>query len=360
MSLSMPSRRLIRGAPIPSTTTTAAVTSLLPALQSLTLTPPSSRRSLSTTPSQQWFWNKKQSKKDLETPLEAQASSSRHARQDLMNRLANRIEAPSIFEDEVAPTLKAEQSQQSAAQQKALAKKNRKHFTEAGASLAKSLLARSVDPDPRSRVRWERKMLIRQIHNGTNPYSTEPRDLRIKRTERQLLSKSPWLATSVKKLVKLAHQIQGKSVSEALVQMRYSKKKMAKEVKFQLEQARDLAIVERGMGLGEAQGTILPDEEAIKIQNKDGKWLKINDPTKMYVAEAWVNRGPWRSFQADYVSRGRIFRKQKPSTSISVVLKEEKTRIRQHEEREHRKKKQGPWVHLPDRPISAQRPHYSW
>lgn len=187
-------------------------------------------------------------------------------------------------------------------------------------------MVRAVDPDPRSRVRWERKMVIRQVQRGTNPYSKEPRAERIARTERALTSRSTFLPTSVKKLVHLAHQIQGKTVAEALVQMRFSKKKMAQEVKYQLELARDMAVAERGMGLGETQraaevaagaveGTAVKDVESIKIQDKDGKWVRIDDPTRMYIAEAWVNRGPLRGRRPDYRARGRVFIKEKPSTS---------------------------------------------
>lgn len=188
-------------------------------------------------------------------------------------------------------------------------------------------LARAVDPDPRSRVRWERKMVIRQVQRGTDPFSREPRAARIARTERQMTTKSPFLATSTKKLVKLAHQIQGKTVAEALVQMRFSKKKMAQEVRYQLELARDLAVAERGMGLGakralaaegegegEASG-IQANGETVEIQTKDGKWVKIDDPTRMYVAEAWVNRGPWRGKVPDYRARGRVNIKHRPTTS---------------------------------------------
>lgn len=174
---------------------------------------------------------------------------------------------------------------------------------------------RSVDPDPRSRVRWERKMLIRSVHQGTDPFSQESKEAKIKRTERELLSKSPLLATSVKKLVMLARQIQGKTLEDALVQMRYSKKKMAAEVKVQLELARDMAVVERGMGLGKVTGELLDEGEEIKIQTKSGKHLAISDPTRMYVAEAWVNRGPWRGRQLDYRARGRAYMKMRPSTS---------------------------------------------
>jgi hypothetical protein len=42
------------------------------------------------------------------------------------------------------------------------------------------------------------------------------------------------------------------------------------------------------------------------------------------------------------------------------VLKEEKTRIREHKEREEKKANKKPWVHLPDRPIYRQSQYYSW
>ena len=45
---------------------------------------------------------------------------------------------------------------------------------------------------------------------------------------------------------------------------------------------------------------------------------------------------------------------------ITVVLKEEKTRIREHKDREREALKAYPWVHHPERPITGQRPYYSW
>ena len=43
-----------------------------------------------------------------------------------------------------------------------------------------------------------------------------------------------------------------------------------------------------------------------------------------------------------------------------MILKEEKTRIREYEERLTKEKAKGPWVHLPNRPVHHQRPYYSW
>lgn len=45
---------------------------------------------------------------------------------------------------------------------------------------------------------------------------------------------------------------------------------------------------------------------------------------------------------------------------ISFVLKEERTRIREYDEARAKEARQGPWVHLPNRPITAQRPYYTW
>jgi hypothetical protein len=45
---------------------------------------------------------------------------------------------------------------------------------------------------------------------------------------------------------------------------------------------------------------------------------------------------------------------------ISFRLKEEKTRIRIHDEKKVKERQRAPWVHLPDRPVHGQRPYYSW
>ncbi|KAK1507028.1 uncharacterized protein CCOS01_16286 [Colletotrichum costaricense] len=213
-------------------------------------------------------------------------------------------------------------------------------------------MAWRLDPDPRSRLRWERKKVIQMVRK--NGHVT--REERIAQTEKKLSHKSPFLETSVKKLVHLARQIQGKSLEEAVLQMSYSKKKMAAEVKYQLEEARDLAVVTRRMGIGRVATNVQP----IKIQTKEGKTMTITDPTRLYVAEAWVGRGPWRAKELDYKGRGRFGIMQSPSTSISIVLKEEKTRIREHTEKLAKQARRKPWVHLPDRPVTAQRPYYSW
>ncbi|KAK2596639.1 39S ribosomal protein L22, mitochondrial [Conoideocrella luteorostrata] len=215
-------------------------------------------------------------------------------------------------------------------------------------------MAMVTDPDPRSRIRWQRRKVIQMVRSNGNISKEE----RIKMTERQLLHKSHFMPTSVKKLVMLSRQIAGKNVDDAITQMTWSKKKMAAEIKYYLEEARDLAIAQRGMGLGKVNGETLG--KARKIQTKDGKWIEVTDPTRMYIAQSWVGRGPWRGKEIDYKGRGRMGVIQHPSTSFTILLKEEKTRIREYEEREAKKTAKGPWVHLPNRRVTGQRPYYSW
>lgn len=165
----------------------------------------------------------------------------------------------------------------------------------------------------------------------------------------------------MKKLGPLARQIAGKNIDDAILQMRFSKKKAAKDVKEFLEQAKNEAVVIRGMGLPKAEG----EEQGnlpVTITLKDKKRLTINDPSSIYISQAWVNRGPYgRDF--DHRARGNINILRPPYTGISVVLKEEKTRIREWQEREQREVKRRetkPWVQLPDRKVTAQNQYYSW
>ncbi|ENH62756.1 54S ribosomal protein L22, mitochondrial [Fusarium oxysporum f. sp. cubense race 1] len=181
----------------------------------------------------------------------------------------------------------------------------------------KENMAMVVDPDPRSRVRWQRKKVIQMVR----------RNGRLTREERIQISQE-------------------------------REKKMAAEIGYYLEEARDLAIAQRGMGLGKVNNEILKTPK--KIQTVDGKWIEIEDPTRMYIAQSWVGRGPWRGKRIDYKGRGRMGIIRHPSTSLTVLLKEEKTRIREYEERVEKKNKKGPWVHLPNRPVYGQRPYYSW
>lgn len=171
-----------------------------------------------------------------------------------------------------------------------------------------------TDPDPRSRVRWQRKKVIQMVRRGGHL----TREERIAMTERSLTHKSEWIPTSTKKLVMLARQIAGKNIDDAISQMQWSKKKMAREVKYHLEEARDLAIASRGMGLGAVNGETAGkrNDKPTKIQTKDGKWLEVSDPTKMYVADSWVGKGSWLGKEIDYKGRGRMGVIKHPKASM--------------------------------------------
>jgi ribosomal protein L22 len=119
------------------------------------------------------------------------------------------------------------------------------------------------------------------------------------------------MKTSTKKLGMLARQIAGKPIEDAIVQMRFSKKLVAQDLMKQLEYSRDLAIVNRGMGLGKVDGTA---GEPVTIQLKDGKRKKIEDRTGIYIDQAWVGRGSY-TYAPDYRGRGRVNRLRCPWTS---------------------------------------------
>ncbi|KAF7719717.1 Uncharacterized protein PECH_008903 [Penicillium ucsense] len=219
----------------------------------------------------------------------------------------------------------------------------------------KNRMQLALNPNPQAQMRWEKKMITSQIRKR----GRVSKEVQIKRTERESLSKSHWFKTSVKKLGPLARQIAGKPLDEAILQMRFSKKKAAKDVLGHLEHAKNVATVRAGMGLGLPTGT---SAEPVTVTLKSGERKKITDPTSIYVQQAWVNRGPY-GFGMDHRARGQINRLRPPTAGLSLVLKEEKTRIREWQQREAdvlRKRKAQLWTQLPDRKISAQNQYYSW
>ncbi|KAK4979409.1 39S ribosomal protein L22, mitochondrial [Elasticomyces elasticus] len=239
-------------------------------------------------------------------------------------------------------------------------------------------MAARLDPDPVARKRWERKMVIRQLRHGARLNKTQF----VKRTERESLSRSHNFKTSVKKLGMLSRQIAGKTIDDAIAQMRFSKKKVAQQVLKHLEHARDEAIVKRGMGLALVQaptrasesldsisGTSTsttsssPAEAPTEIQLKNGKRHAVTDLSKIYVDQAWVGRGPF-GLLPDYRARGRVYTMRPPFTSLSVLLKEEATRVREYGDREEKRRRlllgRKPWTQLPDRKLIGQRQWFSW
>ncbi|KAJ6782661.1 hypothetical protein PWT90_00214 [Aphanocladium album] len=265
-------------------------------------------------------------------------------RQKFLDRNMNAKTENNIFQDEIETATAAEEK---AAQSGAQGSAPREQKTRENTAMV-------VDPDPLGRMRWQRRKIIQMVRNN----GRLTREQKLMRTERQLLHKSPLIATSVKKLMMLSRQISGKSVDDAITQMTWSKKKMAAEVKYYLEEARDLAIAQRGMGLGQVNGELYDSPK--KIQTREGKWVEVTDPSRMYIAQSWVGRGQWRGRSLDYKGRGRTGIIHHPATSLTVLLKEERTRVREHEEREAKKASKGPWIHLPNRRVHGQRPYYSW
>ena len=168
-------------------------------------------------------------------------------------------------------------------------------------------MAAALDPDPSSRERWERKMVIREITKRGR--LTKAQELM--RSERISHSKSHNFKTSVKKLGPLARQITGKPLEEAIVQMRFSKKKAAQGVREHLVHARNEAVVRRGMGLGKEEGF-----KTVQIKTKDGKRLKVDDPSRLYIEQAWVGKGDYGS-SPDHRARGQINIMKNPTTRKS-------------------------------------------
>ncbi|KAJ5103678.1 hypothetical protein N7532_004207 [Penicillium argentinense] len=260
--------------------------------------------------------------------------------------------ASSIFADDVGapsgprPGRKKEQIQEQTAEQADVPLEERD----------KKRLQMALNPNPRAQLRWEKKMVAREIGKR----GRIPERVQIQRTERESLSKSHWFKTSVKKLGPLARQIAGKNIDEAILQMRFSKKKAAQDVLGHLEHAKNVAMVRAGMGLPVAAESERP--KPITVTLKSGERKKISDPTSIYIQQAWVNRGPY-GFGMDHRARGQINRLRPPATGLTVLLKEEKTRIREWEKREAealRKRASQLWTQLPDRKISAQNQYYSW
>ncbi|KAF2477111.1 ribosomal protein L22 [Lindgomyces ingoldianus] len=249
---------------------------------------------------------------------------------------------------------------------------------QAEAARAWELSQAKLDPAPRSRRRWERKIVIRSLRRRGR-ITDEIKKLR---TERQLLYKSPFLPTSVKKLTKLMRQIQGMTVEEALVQLRFSKKKVAVDVTKGLQSARNEAVVARGMGLleqpdqaekgaGKAKGLkgdftwddiateARKKREGTTIELKGGKTKVVKNPTDIYIDQAWVGKGEEQK-SPEYRARGRVNLLTHRSTSFSVLLKEEKTRMRISDEIKKKRDNRKLWVPLPDRAVTSQRQYCLW
>jgi ribosomal protein L22 len=220
----------------------------------------------------------------------------------LAERLTNRTQGATIFDEEI------KDQQQSAQHSASKGKKTSGGGSPLSYSKMKEHMERALDPDPRWRIRYQKKKIMQSVRSGGKLSKQEV----IKRTEKEVTSTSDVLPTSTKKLVHLSHQIVGKTVDEAITQMRFSKKKMAREVRYQLEEARDMAIASRGMGLGVPNGELLAKPRI--ILTKDGSKVEVQDPTRLYVDQSWVTKGPYRGFRIQYHARGRMSQMWRPTT----------------------------------------------
>lgn len=198
------------------------------------------------------------------------------------------------------------------------------------------LISMNVDPAPNARKALERKLVIASVKRHGRMTKAQ----KILRTERQSLFKSQLLPTSAKKLQKVINQISGKTVTEALVQLRFSKKKVARDVIKGLEIAQNEAIVGRGMGLqgeekavnrwlkqregtdagkvrdlwdyktSDADAAAKPKVKAARagvttVELKDGSKKVVRDPSEIYIDQAWVGRGQsWKS--PEFRARGQV------------------------------------------------------
>jgi ribosomal protein L22 len=169
-------------------------------------------------------------------------------------------------------------------------------------------MERALNPDPQWRHRWLRKKTMQMVRKN----GRLTKDEKIQLSERELRYQSEPLPTSVKKLMLLSRQLAGKTVGRAITQMRYTKKKMGPDLVYILKEARDRAVVERGMGLGRQGNEIL--DKTKKIQDRDGKWMYVRDPTRLYIDQAWVGKGPWRGARPNFHGRGRQSLMWSPST----------------------------------------------
>jgi ribosomal protein L22 len=201
----------------------------------------------------------------------------------------------------------------------------------------RKLLSMNLDPDVKARRHLERKLVI----SGVKRHGRMTKAAKLLRTERQSLYKSHFLPTSTKKLQKVVNQIAGKTVSEALVQLRFSPKRVARDVIKGLEIAQNEAIAARGMGLAGEETALrrwngqraatdagkAKDSWNYKLSEKDGKAgaeklkapyhkeqmieLKhggkklVRDPSEIYIDQAWV--GPGESWASpEFRARGAI------------------------------------------------------
>lgn len=236
----------------------------------------------------------------------------------------------------------------SAAEKEKLQARYRRRQEQAKQQEERELMNMTIDPDQTARKRLERKLVI----SGVKRHGRMTKSQKLLRTERESLYKSHNLPTSTKKLQKVVNQIAGKTIPEALVQLRFSKKRIARDVIKGLEIAQDAAIVNRGMGLAGEEAAVSrwnkqreatdagkpkdtwdyktsSDDSGIEvtkpkvpffkdttIELKDGRKKVVRDPSEIYIDQAWVGPGEsWKS--PEFRARGAINMLKHRTTSMS-------------------------------------------
>jgi ribosomal protein L22 len=193
----------------------------------------------------------------------------------------------------------------------------------------RELYAQRLDPVPEHRRRYERRTVIKDV----TKHHRVTKAIKLARTERQLRWRSRDLPGSTKKMTRIMHLIVGKTVEEALVQLRFSPKRIARDVLKGLQIARDEAMTRHGMGLGASASPLTPEssqpyladgsnirpwKKGQLIELKDGTKKRVHDPSEMYIDQAWVGKGT-ESRSPEFRARGRINMLTHRSSSMSVV-----------------------------------------
>lgn len=175
-------------------------------------------------------------------------------------------------------------------------------------------MAAALDPKPWARAQWQRKKVIQAIQSRGRISRTE----QILKLERFHMHGSDFFKTSVKKTMPLTRQIAGKSVEDALVQLRFSKKLAARRIEEELKIARDEAIVSKGMGLGQIDMQGEGGKQLVAVKDKYGATRTVA-PTAMYIDQAWVNKKP-PNRTVEYRAKGQRNMLQHPHTSKPFEL----------------------------------------
>ncbi|KAJ7507801.1 ribosomal protein L22/L17 [Mycena galericulata] len=173
-------------------------------------------------------------------------------------------------------------------------------------------------PQPRSRPTASRRSVKQQVSDIETPFHKE--------------STVPFVI-SHRKLNKLGRQIAGKPIDYAILQMQFSNKRAGSKIKDLLTSAKQKAVQRR----------------------------RMDSPT-LVVAEAWVNKRAVRNRKMVAQGRGHRGLRIKPSSSLTVVLKEGKTMEQLKADARKRKLSRivSAAVTREDRPLRNPGPMWAW